>query len=175
MSRVTPHNLTDIIVDGFISSHSKSHLLVAGHLPDTKWFKSLNERSKNMNVIFLGLIKDQFELNQLILNCKAYLHGHSLGGINSALVRVVGQNRPVICVDTPFNREVVEYPNNELQAIVFEKSSNSVSDSIRIFENNEEKFIKSSFDLGEKVRNTMSWDNIYEGYKKLYNQMLNNP
>ncbi len=173
MSRVTPHNLTDIIVDGFISSNSMSHLLIAGHLPDTKWFKSLNERSKNKNVIFLGLIKDQFELNQLILNCKAYLHGHSLGGINSALVRVVGQNRPVICVDTPFNREVVEYPNNELQAIVFEKNSNSVSESIRMFENNGKKYKRAAFDLGGKVRDTMSWEAIYKEYKKIYEQTMN--
>lgn len=173
MSRVTPHNLTDIMVDGFISSGSKSHLLIAGHLPNTNWFKSLLERSKNKNVIFLGLIKDQNELNQLILNCKAYLHGHSLGGINSALVRVVGLNRPVICIDTPFNREVVEYPNNKLQALLFDKNTNSVSEAIKEFENNEKKFIGDAEGLGEKVRASMSWDNIYVDYKKLYNQTIN--
>jgi len=172
MSRVTPHNLTDIIVDGFISAGSQSHLLIAGHLPDTDWFKNLYERSKNNNVTYLGLIKDQNELNQLILNCKVYLHGHSLGGINSALVRVVGLNRPVICVDTPFNREVVEYPNKKLQAILFQKDSDSVSHSIHTFEKNEEEFIKNAMDLGEKVRNSMSWDSIYEEYKNLYIQTI---
>jgi len=172
MSRVTPHNLTDVIVDGFIKSGSKSKLLIAGHLPKTKFYYKLLERSKNRNVTFLGLVEDQAELNQLLLNCRAYLHGHSLGGINSALVRAVGLEKPVICVDTVFNREVVEAPNGMLQAVVFEKNDESVAQAIKNFEGNEAKYLSNSIELGAKVRQLMSWNAIYDRYVQLYKSCL---
>lgn len=173
MSRVTYHNLTDVMVDGFVGSGSRRHLIIAGHLPDTPWFKSLKERSEGNRVSFLGLVKDQDALSKLIAGCRAYLHGHSLGGINSALVRVVGMNKPVISIDTPFNREVVQYPNNRLQAILFENTSQSVSEAIRTFEEHEERYMSEGKSLGQKVRQTMSWDVIYQQYRKLYMDLCN--
>ena len=168
MSRITPHNLTDVLVDGFVRSGTRSNLVIAGHLPDTAWFRNLRQRTEGKRVKFLGLVKDQEVLDQLILHCRAYLHGHSLGGINSALVRVVGMEKPVIGVDTPFNREVVEEPNGELQAILFQKNAESVADAIRNFEENEEKYIDQGRKLGVRVRQLMSWDAIYDRYRQLY-------
>lgn len=172
MSRVTPHNLTDIMVDGFIKARCKSALVIAGDLPKTKWFSDLYERSKDYNVKFLGLVQNQLELNQLLLNCRAYLHGHSLGGINSALVRVAGFGKPVISIDTPFNREVLEYPNRKLQAILFQKCSESVADAIKEFESNEIEYCALAKDLGVRIRETMSWDAIYSSYREMYTQCL---
>jgi glycosyltransferase involved in cell wall biosynthesis len=172
MSRVTPHNLTDIIVDGFIQSGSKAKLFVAGHLPDTKFVQELRRRSEGKNVEFLGLVGDQNKLNDLLMNCRAYLHGHSLGGINSALVRVVGLERPVICVDTVFNREVVEDPNGKLQAMLFDKSAESVAGAIRTFEQDQGNYTMQSQELGAAVRQKMSWDVIYDRYRELYNDCV---
>ncbi len=164
MSRITPHNLTDIMIDGYISSDSKIPLLIAGHIPNSSWFKELETRSKGKNVLFLGLIKDQHYLTQVILSCKAYLHGHSLGGINPALVRVTGLDKPVICIDTIYNREVVENPNGKLQALTFTRSKDSVCSAIKLFENNEVFYIKQAKELGVKIRETMSWEQIYQQF-----------
>jgi glycosyltransferase involved in cell wall biosynthesis len=168
MSRMTPHNLTDIIVDGFLRSNTKSHLVLAGHIPDNEWFRNLKKNSDQGNVTFLGLVRDQDYLTQILLNSRAYLHGHSLGGINPALVRVTGMDKPVICVDTVFNREVVESPNNKLQACVFLKNSDSVAKAINDFERNEVYYNSEAKVLGAKVRETMSWEIIYQHYKKLF-------
>jgi glycosyltransferase involved in cell wall biosynthesis len=73
-----------------------------------------------------------------------------------------------ICVDTVFNREVVEYPNKKLQACVFSKSADSVSKAIQAFESEEEHFNREAKCLGARIRSTMSWDNIYEQYKKIF-------
>lgn len=172
MSRVTPHNLTDTIVDGFVESGSKAELRIAGHLPQTKFVHDLLERVKGTGVTFLGLVKDQDQLTDLLMNCRAYLHGHSLGGINSALVRVTGLGKPVICVDTPFNREVIQSPNGILQAILFDKNKYSVARAIRTFEENKSEYEKQGHQLGTKVRQMMSWDAIYGHYLQLYKNCL---
>jgi glycosyltransferase involved in cell wall biosynthesis len=173
MSRITPHNLTDMMVDGFIKSGSRSHLVVAGHTPNTKWFYDMKERSMGKNVTFLGLVKDQYALTQIILNCRAYLHGHSLGGINPALVRVTGMDKPAICIDTVFNREVVEDPNRRLQAVLFEKDVDSVSEAINNFEKCQGDYEKEAVLLGRKIRETMSWEIIYQKYKTFFEECLN--
>jgi len=166
MSRITPHNLTDLMVDGFIESNSKSHLIIAGHTPNSKWFHDMKNRAEGKNITFLGLVKDQDYLNQLILSAKAYLHGHSLGGINPALVRITGMDIPTIAIDTIFNREVLESPNDELQANVFQKNPSSVAYAIREFENNEEHYKSKAKDLGKTIRETMSWERIYQQYRE---------
>jgi glycosyltransferase involved in cell wall biosynthesis len=165
MSRITPHNLTDIMVDGFLASQSESHLLVAGHTPESEWFRNMVNRARGKNVTFLGLVRDQHYLNQLILYARAYLHGHSLGGINPALVRVTGMDTPAICVDTVYNREVVETPIGRLHACVFEKNPASVAEAIRSFENSEASHRQDAVDLGKEIRSSMSWDTIYRQYK----------
>ena len=170
MSRITPHNLTDVMVDGFIQSGSKSQLLIAGHTPDTPWFRTMRARAEGRNVTFLGLVRDQSELNQLILHARAYLHGHSLGGINPALVRVTGMDTPAICVDTVFNREVVETPNRRLQACVFQKNPDSVAAAIRKFESNEMNCRSDAAELGQTIRSTMSWEIIYQQYKHYFEE-----
>jgi glycosyltransferase involved in cell wall biosynthesis len=174
MSRITPHNLTDLMVDGFVSSNTKAHLLVAGHTPDTPWFHAMKKRVEGKNVTFLGLVRDQEFLNQLILNTKAYLHGHSLGGINPALVRVTGMNTPAICVDTVFNREVIELPNKKLQACVFAKNESSVAVAINEFESREEYYQGEAIVLGATIRKTMSWEIIYGKYRKFMSDLLEN-
>jgi glycosyltransferase involved in cell wall biosynthesis len=156
------------MVDGFIRSGSKSQLLIAGHTPDTPWFKAMKARAEGKNVTFLGLVRDQSELTQIILHARAYLHGHSLGGINPALVRVTGMDTPAICVDTIFNREVVETPNNRLQACVYAKNPDSMAAAIRNFETNEGTCRSDATELGKTIRSTMSWEIIYRQYKSYF-------
>ncbi|NUN70897.1 MAG: hypothetical protein HUU02_14440 [Bacteroidetes bacterium] len=165
MSRQTPHNLTDIMVDGYIRSGVQRPLLIAGHIPDNAWFRSLQERAKGHPVRWLGLIKDQEYLTQVLLNARAYLHGHSLGGINPALVRVVGMDIPTIAIDTIFNREVLEEPNGAEQACFFRRDSTSVAEAILRFESAPERYRREAHDLGVTIRRTMSWEAIYTQYR----------
>jgi glycosyltransferase involved in cell wall biosynthesis len=58
-------------------------------------------------VTALGHVSDQDLLSALWAHCGVYLHGHSVGGTNPALVQAMGLGAPVLAVDTPFNREVV--------------------------------------------------------------------
>jgi glycosyltransferase involved in cell wall biosynthesis len=55
----------------------------------------------------LGHIADQELLAALWAHCGVYLHGHSVGGTNPALVQALGLGAPVLALDTPYNREVL--------------------------------------------------------------------
>jgi glycosyltransferase involved in cell wall biosynthesis len=96
-----------------------------------------------------------------------------LGGINPALVRVTGMDKPAICIDTVFNREVVEDPNRRLQAVLFEKDVDSVSEAINNFEKCQGDYEKEAVLLGRKIRETMSWEIIYQKYKTFFEECLN--
>lgn len=172
MSRQTPHNLTDILVDGFIKSGSKNTLLIAGHIPSNSWFTDLQKKAEGHNVFWLGLVKDQEYLNQVLINAKAYLHGHSLGGINPALVRATGMDVPAIAIDTIFNREVLESPNKKLQACLFQKDPISVASAIKEFEIMEDHYRSEAKILGKTIRGTMSWEAIYHQYLKYFLELV---
>jgi len=55
VSRITPHNLTDLMVKGFIQANSKYHLVVAGHTPNNEWYFDLLKYSKSSPSIFAWL------------------------------------------------------------------------------------------------------------------------
>ncbi len=168
MSRLTPHNLTDVLIEGFINSNSKSSLVIAGEVPNTKWFKNIEKRIEGKKIEILGIVENQEYLDQLILNSKAYLHGHSLGGINPALVRVVASDVPSICVDTPFNREVIEQFKGEYnQKLFFNKKTNNLDDIINMFEKDETSFVIDAKKLGKNIRKFWNWDVIFEQYHSL--------
>jgi glycosyltransferase involved in cell wall biosynthesis len=59
-------------------------------------------------VTALGHVSDQELLSALWAHCGVYLHGHSAGGTNPALVQAMGLGAPVLALETPFNREVVD-------------------------------------------------------------------
>jgi glycosyltransferase involved in cell wall biosynthesis len=59
------------------------------------------------NVHILGHVADQDLLASLWAYSGVYLHGHSVGGTNPALVQAMGYGAPVLAFDSLYNREVL--------------------------------------------------------------------
>lgn len=59
------------------------------------------------NVTWLGHIDDQTLLSQLWAGAALYVHGHSAGGTNPALLQALASGCPTLALDTAFNREVI--------------------------------------------------------------------
>ncbi len=59
------------------------------------------------NVRMLGHVANQRLLAQLFRHCLVYVHGHSVGGTNPALLQALGAGAPVVAYDAVFNREVI--------------------------------------------------------------------
>jgi glycosyltransferase involved in cell wall biosynthesis len=55
----------------------------------------------------LGHVDDPTRLDQLWAGAGVYVHGHSVGGTNPALLQALGAGAPTLAFDTPFNKEVL--------------------------------------------------------------------
>jgi len=60
------------------------------------------------HVIFTGWINDQYVIKELHCNSYTYLHGHSVGGTNPALLQALGYSNMINALNTSFNSEVLD-------------------------------------------------------------------
>src|SRR5262249_48816210 len=58
-------------------------------------------------VRFTGGVYEPAVLNGLFRGCRAYLHGHEVGGTNPSLLRAMAHGAPSLAVGADFNREVL--------------------------------------------------------------------
>ncbi len=104
--RLEPENHVLEILRGFAASRSMCRLIVIGnHMVNTAYGIRLN-LVQDERIRFVGALYDQVKLSGLRYYCRAYIHGHSVGGTNPSLLEALGCGNPVIIHDNVFNREV---------------------------------------------------------------------
>ena len=109
VARLVPENNVDTIVDAIEKLDFRIPTVVVGSagVPNP-----LEERLRTLagaheNFHWLGHVDDQRLLRQLWQHCALYIHGHSVGGTNPALLQAAGYGAPIIAYDSVFNREVL--------------------------------------------------------------------
>jgi len=109
VSRLIPENSLEAMLSGFVRSRTKRRLVVVGDANYQGAFHDSLERiaASDARVQMVGRISDQRLLKELWCNAYAYLHGHTVGGTNPALLRAMGYGSCVVARDTVFNREVL--------------------------------------------------------------------
>ena len=107
-SRLVPENNADLIVRAFERTSSKKVLVVAGGANYRSEFVERLQQTRDPRIRFLGHIGDSDHVKELHCNCYAYIHGHSVGGTNPALLKALGYSNLVLALDTPFNRDVLD-------------------------------------------------------------------
>jgi glycosyltransferase involved in cell wall biosynthesis len=109
VSRLIPENSLEVMLEGFRRSRSRRALVVVGNATYRDAFhRRLNDiAASDERIKLVGGVHDQAVIKELWCNCYAYLHGHSVGGTNPALLRAMGYGACVLARDTEFNREVL--------------------------------------------------------------------
>lgn len=108
VARIQPDNNIELLCNAFLSG-SNFPLVIIGNWQSSKYGISIkNKYNKYDNLILLDAIYDQRELNILRSNCFIYLHGHSAGGTNPALVEAMSLKLPIFAYDNVFNRYTTE-------------------------------------------------------------------
>jgi glycosyltransferase involved in cell wall biosynthesis len=161
--RIEPENNLSMIIDGYISSLSEFPLVIVGNLTNKRYVKGLITRYSSNNVRFLDGIYDKDELRSLRYFCKAYLHGHSIGGTNPSLLEAMGNKNLIICHDNQFNREVTAdaqsyFSNSEQCAEIIRKTDVMNEHEIEVFR-------QSSIN---RIISYYNWDNILNKYLQLF-------
>lgn len=104
IARLEPENSILEIVKAFSSVDTDMKLLVLGKLDPSIEFHRQVKAAASSNVIMPGAIYDQHVVQALRFHCRAYLHGHQVGGTNPSLVEALGAGNAVIAHDNRFNR-----------------------------------------------------------------------
>lgn len=164
--RLEPENNLDMIIEGFKRSKTDSPLVIVGNLLDTKYIKYLISTNNSERVKFIGGIYDKNELYPIRYSCKAYIHGHSVGGTNPSLLEAMGSRNIILAHDNQFNREVTK----DLQ--FYFKTAEDLSgriENIELLDQEEaEKYKEISIN---RIRNKYNWDNILQKYLNLFDEV----
>ncbi len=108
VARLIPENNVDLLLDALALIPSRPPAVVVGSATsDSALVRRLRQLDRDATVKWLGHVADQELLTQLWANCGVYVHGHSVGGTNPALLQALGAGAPTIALDTVFNREVL--------------------------------------------------------------------
>lgn len=108
VARLIPENNVEIALDALDMLSPRPPAVIVGSAnysaPIESRLRDLDHRGA---LRWLGHVSDQELLEQLWANCGVYLHGHSVGGTNPALLQALGAGAPTLALSTVFNREVV--------------------------------------------------------------------
>jgi len=163
---LVPENSLEEMMEGFARSRTTRKLVVVGsaNYEDSFHARLRSIAAQDSRISMVGHVSDQAVLKELWCNCHAYLHGHSVGGTNPALLRAMGFGCAVIARDTVFNREVLD------DAGMFFTDGASVAD--RIAEFDVSKTLPSLRERArERVAANYSWDGIAHQYERLFTNL----
>jgi glycosyltransferase involved in cell wall biosynthesis len=165
-SRLVPENNADLIVRGFRDVRSDKILAVAGDANYRSSFVDMLKRTPDPRVRFLGHISNSDDVKELHCNSFAYLHGHSVGGTNPALLKALGYGNCVLALDTPFNREVIgEY------GILFRDAAD-LSQKLQYIEDNPAEADKFRGIAPQRIVEKYSWDHITDQYEDYFFRLV---
>ena len=110
VGRLVPENNIEMTLDMYERMEPKGRIpwvVVGSAVGRTTLEGKLRSLAERPDFHWLGHVSNQVLLNQLWRHCLVYVHGHSVGGTNPALLQAMGAGAPVVAYDTPFNREVL--------------------------------------------------------------------
>jgi glycosyltransferase involved in cell wall biosynthesis len=159
--RFEPENHIKEIIEGFLDSKTQARLVLAGD--DTRrspYVQSL-AKYKSERLLFTGFVHDVPTNQALRYFCRAYLHGHSVGGTNPSLLESMGCGNVVIAHDNPFNREVLGGSG------LFFSTPMEVSTRIDSVDSGEADIVRIKVDVVERTKQFYTWDLITDYYCEL--------
>lgn len=170
-ARMVPSNQADVIVEAFKASGSDRELVIAGGQAfGSEWYERLRATA-GPRVRFLGAVADQDDLEEIYCNAYAYLHGATLGGINSALLRPLGCGIGALAYDTVYNREVLEMRDGSVCG-QFWRDPAELAAQIRALDADPDR-AREWGRLGQRrIAEAFTWDRIGRQYELFYEMVL---
>ena len=166
LSRLVPENNADLIVQAFERMCTSRVLAIAGHENYRSPFVERLRQSTDPRVRFIGHVGSAEHVKELHCNAYAYIHGHSLGGTNPALLTALGCGNCVLALRTPFNMEVLQN-----YGILFDRDPSDLAAKLQHVEDHPELAAEYRRFAPERIREAYTWDRITDQYEELFLQL----
>jgi len=169
VSRMTPENSADVLMDAYLQSNSRKKLVIVGDAPYVDEYKlKVDAIAKDQpNIIVTGyLFGDDYR--QISAHCSYFVLPAGIDGTRPVLLDQMAFGNCVVVRDTPANMEVIADAG-----LSFSKDDliNSLADVINTLENDNEK-IKNLRELAmERVKTVYSWESVTDQYETLFYKM----
>lgn len=166
IARLEPENNLEMMIDGYLLSKIEvPYIIIGNHL--TSYGDFLKDKYRNKGVVFLGGIYDKGYLDSLRFFAKYYLHGHSVGGTNPALLEAMSASSFICAHNNDFNQSVVE--KNALYFSNTKDVSNILKNDNNLLQRG--KYMKNNL---RKIKEVYRWDIIVDQYEKYMQNILSN-
>lgn len=163
--RLEPENHVLEILRGYAATGSSLPLIVVGdHRHQTPYVTQLLA-VQDTRIHFVGSIYEQEKLRTLRFYCRAYFHGHCVGGTNPSLLEAMGCGNAVIAHDNPFNREVAG------DAAHYFTSESDLSILVEQLEKNEADRTAMRYQARKIIANRYTWEMVTGDYLSLLNRL----
>lgn len=145
----------------------KGKVIIIGDTSHTpNYYEELKINSKQLNVEFLGLIRDKNLLFNYVQNATFFVFPSLNEGMSNMLLEVASIKTPLICSDIPENKVVF----NENEVLFFKSGdADNLAVKIEYALNNSTEIKKNATNAYLKIEQEYSWDKIALEYEKIYN------
>ncbi|MEE2954023.1 MAG: DUF1972 domain-containing protein [Bacteroidota bacterium] len=162
IARIEPENNLEIMIEGYLKSNSKlPYIIIGNHL--TPYADNLKDKYRNKGVFFLGGIFNKNHLDILRYFSKFYIHGHSVGGTNPALLEAMAAQAVIFSHRNKFNYSVIE-DNAE-----YFSSALELSQLINKQIYNREDIINNNL---VKIKEIYNWDYVICQYEEYFSKIM---
>jgi glycosyltransferase involved in cell wall biosynthesis len=161
VARLAPENNVELTLDALelLEDQAPRAVIVGSANFDSPIETRLRTMEARGRVSWLGHVDDQQLLAQLWANSTVYVHGHSVGGTNPALLQALGAGAPTLALDTPFNAEVLPFPEDRYPCDV-----RVLADRVRSVITSPSRQQEMAQRGRSVVRERYSWDDVCRAY-----------
>ena len=165
IGRFVPENNYARAICEFMASETKRDLVIVCNYEGSSYFEQLRQEThfdNDSRIKFVGTVYDKDLLKYLRQECRAYIHGHEVGGTNPSLLEALAQTNENLVLGVDFNRKVALNT-----AHYWSKEPGSLTSIINQVDGQPE-----SLNLGQAAKRHMqahyTWEEIVRRYEDLF-------
>ncbi|HEM6035999.1 TPA: DUF1972 domain-containing protein [Streptococcus suis] len=167
IGRFVPENNYVTAIREFMASNTRRDLVIVANHEGSAYFQKLKDETgfiSDKRIKFVGTVYDQELLKYLRQECRAYIHGHEVGGTNPSLLEALAQTNENLVLGVDFNRKVAL-----AGARYWSKESGSLSQLINQIDENAEA-VKLGEIAKKHMKDEYTWEKIVQEYEELFLQ-----
>lgn len=163
VARLVPENNVDLLLDAMELLQFKYPTVVVGSGKGSGIEDRLRKVQEEQDQLtWLGHVSDQELLGALWSRAGVYVHGHSVGGTNPALVQALGFGAPTLAFGTAYNREVLGDDGS-----VYPHDAHALADKIDTLMQDQARRSELRRAGQQTVKTRYSWEMVLDGYAQV--------